>query len=61
MTASPPNKPINSLIQNLHDLRSYLVIALQIEHATIPPPSLAPATRSTRCQVTYNESDGDAK
>jgi hypothetical protein len=37
MTASPPNKTNNSLIQNLHDLRSYLVIALQIEHATIPP------------------------
>lgn len=36
MTAMPPSKS-ESPIQSIEDLRTYLVIAMQIEHATIPP------------------------
>ncbi|MEB3335084.1 MAG: ferritin-like protein [Cyanobacteriota bacterium] len=56
MTTSPPIKTNNSLIQSLDDLRTYLVIALQIEHATIPPYltalySIQPGSNSEAVEV----------
>lgn len=53
--ATPPTAS-QSPIQNLEDLRAYLVVALQIEHATIPPYltalySIHPGTNSEAVEV----------
>jgi hypothetical protein len=55
MTATPPSKS-QSPIQSIEDLRAYLVIAMQIEHATIPPYltalySIRPGTNSEAVEV----------
>ena len=56
MTATPPSVSNKSPIKDLDDLRAYLVIAMQIEHATIPPYltalySILPGTNSEAVEV----------
>ena len=56
MTATPPTTTSKSPIKNLDDLRAYLVVAMQIEHATIPPYltalySIRPGTNSEAVEV----------
>ena len=55
MTATPPSNS-QTPIQSLEDLRAYLVVAMQIEHATIPPYltalySIHPGTNSEAVEV----------
>jgi hypothetical protein len=55
MTATPPSNN-QTPIQSLEDLRAYLVVAMQIEHATIPPYltalySIHPGTNSEAVEV----------
>lgn len=54
MTANPPTQ--ERLIKNLDDLRAFLVVAMQIEHATIPPYltalySIRPGSNSEAVEV----------
>lgn len=56
MTATPPHNANESPIRDLDDLRAYLVVAMQIEHATIPPYltalySIRPGTNSEAVEV----------
>jgi hypothetical protein len=56
MTTTPPSSRQELLIKNLDDLRAFLVVAMQIEHATIPPYltalySIRPGTNSEAVEV----------
>jgi hypothetical protein len=56
MTVTPPPQNHDLLIRTLDDLRAYLVVAMQIEHATIPPYltalySIRPGSNSEAVEV----------